>query len=63
MRQDQYPWTRLQMLAGRLVVVASMDALPVEADVDRQTCRLFGIKSAMAIPLAVGGERPLARWG
>jgi formate hydrogenlyase transcriptional activator len=31
MRQDLYPWTRLQMLAGRLVDVSSLEALPVEA--------------------------------
>jgi signal transduction histidine kinase len=63
MRQDQYPWTRAQLLAGRLVIVASPDALPVEAAVDRQTCRLFGIKSAMALPLAVGGEPPIGALG
>ena len=63
MRQDQYPWTRLQMLAGRLVVVSSPDSFPVEAVVDRQTCQLFGIKSAMALPLAIGGEPPFGALG
>ena len=63
MRQDQYPWTRLQLLAGRLVAVASPEALPAEADVDRQTCRFFGIKSAIALPLAVGGEPPIGALG
>jgi PAS domain S-box-containing protein len=63
MRQDQYPWTRLQMLAGRLVVLASPDALPAEAAVDRQTCARFGIRSALALPLAVGGEPPIGALG
>jgi PAS domain S-box-containing protein len=63
MRQDQYPWTRLQLLAGRLVVVASPDDLPAEAAVDRETCRMFGIQSAIAIPLAIGGEAPIGALG
>jgi signal transduction histidine kinase len=63
MRQDQYPWTRLQMQAGRLVVAATPDALPAEAEVDRQSCRRFGIRSAIALPLAVGGEPPIGALG
>lgn len=63
MRQDHYPWTRLQMRAGRRVVVASLDVLPAEAVIDRQTCRQFGIKSAVALPLAVGGEPPIGALG
>ncbi len=63
MRQDQYPWTRLQLLAGRLIVVSSPEALPVEAAIDRETCRSFGIKSAIALPLAVGGEAPIGALG
>jgi PAS domain S-box-containing protein len=63
MRQDLYPWTRLQLLAGRLVAVPSPEALPVEAAVDRETCRSFGIKSAIALPLSVGGEAPIGALG
>lgn len=63
MRQDQYPWTRLQLLAGRLIVVSSPEALPVEAAIDRETCRAFGIKSVIALPLAVGGEAPIGALG
>ena len=63
MRQDQYPWTRSQVLAGRMVVVSSPEALPAEAAVDRETCLLFGIKSAIALPLVVGGEPPIGALG
>jgi len=63
MRQDHYPWTRKHMLAGRLVVVPSTEALPEEAAGDRETCRLFGIKSAIALPLVVGGEPPIGALG
>jgi PAS domain S-box-containing protein len=59
MRQDQYPWARLQMRAGNLVAFASLDAFPAEAAIDRESCRLFGIKSVIALPLAVGGEPPI----
>jgi PAS domain S-box-containing protein len=63
MRQDQYPWTRLEMRAGRPVVVASPAALPAEAAVDRQTCLRYGIKSVVALPLVVGGEPPIGALG
>lgn len=63
MRQDHYPWTRAQMLAGRLVLVPSLDALPPQAAVDRETCRRFGIRSAIGLPLAVGGEPPIGALG
>jgi signal transduction histidine kinase len=63
MAQEHYPWTRLQMLAGRPVLVDSMDALPQEAAVDRESCRLIGIRSALALPLAVGGGRPIGALG
>ena len=63
MRQDQYPWTRRELLAGRVVVVSSLEELPAEAAVDRETCRLFGIKSAVGLPLSVGGEPPIGALG
>jgi PAS domain S-box-containing protein len=63
MRQDQYPWARLQMLSGNLVAFASLDEFPAEAAVDRETCRRFGIKSVIALPLSVGGEPPIGALG
>ena len=63
MRQDQYPWTRLQLLAGRLVIVTSPEKMPEDAAVDRETCRLYGIKSAIALPLVVGGDSPIGALG
>jgi signal transduction histidine kinase len=63
MRQEQYPWTRNQLLMGRLVAVSSLEDLPPEAAVDRETCRLFGIKSAIAVPLTVGDEPPIGALG
>ena len=52
-----------QVLAGRIVAISSLEALPAEAAVDRETCRLLGIKSALCLPLAVGGEPPIGALG
>ena len=62
MRQEQYPWSVEQLLAGRLIAASSLEDLPAEAAVDRETCRRFGIQSALCIPLSVGGEPPVAPW-
>ena len=59
MHQDQYPWAREQLLAGRTIKVASLQDLPAEASRDRETLRQFGIKSNLALPLSVGGDSPL----
>jgi len=56
MSQDQYPWARQQLLERNIVKVRSLDELPAEAARDRETLRQFGIKSNLALPLAVGGQ-------
>ena len=56
---EQYPWIVEQMLAGRAVVVPSLDALPEEAAVDRESARLQGIKSNLTLPLSLAGEPPV----
>jgi PAS domain S-box-containing protein len=61
--QQQFPWYREQMLAGRLIAISSLDELPAEAPVDRESCRLIGVKSNLCIPLAVGGEPPVGCLG
>jgi PAS domain S-box-containing protein len=63
MRQEQYPWSVEQVLAGRLITASSIEDLPAEAAVDRDTCRRFGIQSALCIPLSVGGEPPVGALG
>jgi transcriptional regulator with GAF, ATPase, and Fis domain len=48
------------MLAGRLVVLASVEeSLPAEAAVDRENALRLGIKSSLTLPLLVGGEPPV----
>jgi PAS domain-containing protein len=63
MRQDQYPWSVQEVLAGRMYFIASLEDSPVDAAVDRETCLRFGIKAGRAIPLVVGGEPPIGALG
>ena len=63
MRQEHFPWYVQQMLAGRMVVFSSLEELPAEAAVDRETCRQLGVKSNLTLPLSVGGEPPVGVLG
>jgi PAS domain S-box-containing protein len=63
MRQDQYPWAVQQVLAGRTFAISSLKDYPAEATVDRETCRHFGIKAGVCIPLSVGGKPPIGALG
>jgi signal transduction histidine kinase len=49
------PWVKKMMLAGETVVMPSVDVLPDEAAVDRETMRRYGPKSNVMIPIKVGG--------
>ena len=59
LHQEQYPWSVRQMLAGRPFAVSSLDELPKEAAVDRESALLSGIRSNLCLPLAVGGGPPV----
>jgi PAS domain S-box-containing protein len=54
--QEHFPWIRSQMLQGRPVAFARPDELPREAEIDRQSLLTDDIKSALCIPLSVGGK-------
>ena len=54
--QEDFPWFRQQMVAGRIVAISSLDDLPTEAAHDREVCQRLGIKSNLCLPLSVGGE-------
>ena len=49
------PWVKQKMLAGEMVVMPNVDALPEEAAVDRESMRRYGPKSNVMIPIKVGG--------
>ena len=57
--EQHYPWTVQQMAAGRTVVLPSIDDVPADAAVDRESARLAGIQSNVTLPLSVGGDPPL----
>jgi formate hydrogenlyase transcriptional activator len=63
MNEEQFPWCRQQMLAGRIVIFSSLEELPAEAACDRESCRQFGVKSNLTIPLSVGGGPIIGIWG
>jgi len=56
---EYYPWFHEQMMAGRTVVVSTLDDLPEEAGVDRLNGSLLGLRSNLTVPLAVGGQPPI----
>jgi len=47
------------MRAGRTIALSSLQDLPAEAAVDRESARAVGIKSNLTLPLAAGGEPPV----
>ena len=61
--QEQFPWIRTQIVAGRLVALSSLEELPAEAAVDRESGRQIGIKSSLTVPLSVGGAAPVGALG
>jgi PAS domain S-box-containing protein len=63
LHQEQFPWLRQQILAGRLVALSSLEEFPAEAVVDREYCRHYGVKSHLSLPLLVGGEPPVGLLG
>jgi len=55
LHQEDYPWFRAQLLAGRVVGFSSLEELPAEAARDRKSFRQLDIKSNLSLPLSVGG--------
>lgn len=53
--QEAFPWCLKELLAGRVIPVSSMDALPPEAGRDRESWLHFGIKSNLTVPLLIEG--------
>ncbi len=52
---ELFPWLAHRLVGlGETVTIAKCDELPPEAEVDRQSCTLMGIKSFLDIPLFIG---------
>ena len=63
LHEEQFPWIRQEILAGRVVALTSLEQFPAEAAVDREYCRHYGVKSHLSLPLSVGGEPPVGLIG
>jgi PAS domain S-box-containing protein len=63
LHQAQFPWHAQELLAGRTVALPSLAALPAAAAVDRENARLIGIRSNLALPLAVGMSQSIGILG
>jgi hypothetical protein len=59
LREEQFPWIRQEILCGRVVSMPSVEAFPPEAEVDREFCRHYGVRSHLSIPRSIGGEPPV----
>jgi formate hydrogenlyase transcriptional activator len=55
--QEMFPWCLQELLAGRIIRISSMDALPPEAARDREVWHQYGIRSVLAFPLSAGGGK------
>jgi signal transduction histidine kinase len=52
----QLPWVAARLQAESIVHAATLEALPDEAEVDREWLRALGVRSLLVLPVAVGGE-------
>jgi PAS domain S-box-containing protein len=55
--EEVFPWCLKKLLAGEVIPVSSMDALPPEAGRDRESWLHFGIKSNLTFPLLIEGRQ------
>ncbi len=63
MTDDDFPWIRQEILAGRVVAHRSLADMPAAAAMDRGAGRKLGIKSHLTLPLSLGGESPIGILG
>ncbi len=63
MTDDDFPWIRQEILAGRVVAHRSLADMPAAAAKDREAGRKLGIKSHLTLPLSLGGESPIGILG
>jgi PAS domain S-box-containing protein len=55
LKDEDYPWFKQELVAGRIASFASLEELPAEAARDRESFRQLGTKSNLSLPLLVGG--------
>jgi len=60
---DYFPWCQKQILAGKMIVLSSIEKAPPEAARDQEVWRHFGVKASLTFPLIVGNEPPIGALG
>jgi formate hydrogenlyase transcriptional activator len=55
---DFFPWMIHTILSGETVIITKKSDIPLEADRDRESFDMFGMKSVVIVPLSVGGRQP-----
>jgi PAS domain S-box-containing protein len=54
--KELFPWVLPKVLGGETITISKMTDLPAEAGRDRETFDLYGTRSTVIAPLAVGGR-------
>jgi PAS domain S-box-containing protein len=54
--REHFPWVVSQLHQDKSVAFSQPEDIPEEAQLDRESLMITGIKSALCIPLAVGGK-------
>jgi len=57
--EEDFPWVRQEILAGRVVVQRSLAEMPAAVANDREASRRASVKSFLTLPLSLGGETPI----
>ena len=52
-----FPWFLQNAMSGKIIAV-STEQLPVEANIDKESRRFFGVKSSVVVPIRIG-DRPI----
>jgi len=53
--KESFPWALERFLRGETIVLSRLTDAPVEASLDVEVVRSFGVKSLVSIPLSTGG--------
>jgi signal transduction histidine kinase len=53
---DEFPWSAARLGRGEAVRFSTLDELPPEAKTDVQSFARYGVRSQLAIPMAIGGK-------
>ena len=53
---NSFPWAISLVASGHDIVFSTLDALPADAQQDRESARKLGVQSALVIPLLAAGE-------